>query len=53
MLRYNLGSGHLFSSMDLAPAFLAKGKLHFLPPSTKGRAEVTRIVERFEKEQGQ
>jgi hypothetical protein len=37
--------------MDLAPGFLAKGKLHFLPPSTGGRAEVTRIVERFEKEQ--
>jgi heterodisulfide reductase subunit C len=51
MLRYNLLSGHPFASMDLAPGFLAKGKLHFLPPSTGGRAEVTRIVERFEKEQ--
>lgn len=52
MMRYNLGSLHLFNGTDLAPKALSKGKLHFVPHKAAGQGEVARIVERFEKEQG-
>ncbi len=45
-IMYNLLSRHFFSNMKRLPALFARGKLHLLPPRTKGAAEVRRIAAR-------
>jgi heterodisulfide reductase subunit C len=47
LMRYNLGSGHLFADADLGPKVLSKGLIHFLPKTIKGQDEVARIFKKF------
>jgi len=49
LMGYNLRSGHLFSDADLGPKILGKGKIHFLPTNIKGKDQVARIFEKFQK----
>ena len=51
-MRYNLASGHIFADADLGPKVLAKGLIHFLPKTIKGRDEVARIYKKFAEEKG-
>ena len=43
---YNLVSRHLLANVRFLPALLAKGKLHLLPPRTKGAAQARQIARR-------
>jgi len=41
--KYKLGSMNLMQDVDLAPAMISKGKLHFLPEKIKNTAQMKRI----------
>ncbi len=47
LMRYNMGSRHLFADADLGPKVLSKGLIHFLPKNIKGKGEVVRIFNKF------
>lgn len=43
-------TGRFWTDMELGPQIVPKGKLALRPHNIKGRAEISRIFERFEKE---
>jgi heterodisulfide reductase subunit C len=47
MASFMLGTGRLFTDLDLAPKVLPKGKLSLLPHTVKARKEVAAIFRRF------
>ncbi len=47
LMRYNLGSGHLFADADLGPKVMSKGLISFSPKNIKGKDEVLRIFKKF------
>lgn len=47
MAAYMLGTGRLFTDLDLAPKALRKGKLSLMPHTIKARKEVAGIFRRF------
>ena len=49
LMGYNFKSGHLLADADLGPKILGKGKIHFLPTKIKGKDQVARIFEKFQK----
>jgi heterodisulfide reductase subunit C2 len=49
LMRYNLASGHPMTDAELGPKIMAKGLLHVLPKNIKGKAEIARIFDKFEK----
>jgi heterodisulfide reductase subunit C len=44
--KYKLGSMNLMQDVDLAPAMISKGKLHFLPEKIKNTAQMKRIFKK-------
>jgi heterodisulfide reductase subunit C len=49
---YNLRSGHLLASMDLALPMVTHGKIDLLPKRFRGQDEVNRIFERVARKEG-
>lgn len=49
LMGYNIKSGHLFADAELGPKVMGKGKIHFLPPSIKGKKHIARIFDKFQK----
>jgi len=49
LARFVAKTGRGMGDFSLGPQILSKGKLSFLPPKMKGKAEIARIFERFEK----
>lgn len=47
MASYVMRTGKFLTDADIAPAAALKGKLHFMPPSIKGRKHVAGIFRRF------
>lgn len=52
-IAYNMMSKHFFSSVNLLPEMLAKGKLTILPGKVKGASEVKAIIDRLLKSKRQ
>jgi len=50
MAGYIAKTGRIWTDMDLGPRIAPKGKLSFRPHDIKGRSEIDRIFQRFEKE---
>ena len=50
MAGYITRTGRFWTDVDLGPLIAPKGKLSFQPHNIKGKAEIDRIFERFEKE---
>ncbi|HNR12443.1 MAG TPA: 4Fe-4S dicluster domain-containing protein [Thermodesulfobacteriota bacterium] len=49
LMGYNLKSKKLMADADLGPKVLGKGKIHFFPTEIKGKDQVARIFEKFQK----
>ncbi|MEM5788210.1 MAG: hypothetical protein AAGU11_12900, partial [Syntrophobacteraceae bacterium] len=50
---YIARTGKIFTDLDLGPRIAPKGKLALLPHSIKGKDQVARIFERFNRINGQ
>lgn len=50
MAGYIMKTGRIWTDVDLGPRIVPKGKLSLHPHNIKGRTEIGRIFERFEKE---